>query len=53
MLQFSQATLDQLIAPGGHACACGRTHRMKMDYLRIEPGAVRYIPDALRAVGGA
>ena len=52
MLQFSQATLDQLIAPGGHACACGRTHQMKMDYLRIEPGAVRYIPDALRAVGG-
>ena len=52
MLQFSQATLDQLIDPRGHACACGRTHKVSMDYLRIGPGAVRYLPDALRAVGG-
>ena len=52
MLQFSKATLNQLIVPGGHACACGRVHKMDMDFLRIEPGAVKYIPEALRAVGG-
>ena len=52
MLQFSQATLDQLIAPGGHACACGRTHQVAMDFLRICPGAVDSLPEALKAVGG-
>ena len=52
MLQFSQATLDQLIDPRGHACACGRIHKVSMDFLRIGPGAVRDLPEALRAVGG-
>ncbi|MBQ9196186.1 MAG: sn-glycerol-1-phosphate dehydrogenase [Clostridia bacterium] len=53
MLQFSKATLDQLIVPGGHPCACGRTHQVNMDFLRIEPGAVKYIPEAIQAVGGS
>ena len=54
MIQFSKASLSQLIVPGGYACACcGRTHKVDMDYLRIEPGAVKYIPEALRAVGGS
>ena len=52
MLQYSQATLNQLIQKGGHPCPCGRTHQVNMDFLRIEPGAVRYIPEALAAVGG-
>jgi len=53
MLDFSHASLETLVAKEGHACACGRLHQMAMDYLCIEPGAVRHIPDALRAMGGA
>ena len=33
MLDFSKASLNELIAKGGHACACGRVHRMDMDLL--------------------
>lgn len=53
MIDFSKASLDQLIAPGGHPCACGRTHKVDMAFLRIGPGAVASIPEALRAVGGS
>ena len=52
MLDFAKASLNELIAKGGHACACGRVHRVDMDFLRIEPGAVKYIPEGIRAVGG-
>lgn len=52
MIQFAGASLDTLIQKGGHACTCGRAHEMKMDFLRIGPGAVQAIPDGLRAIGG-
>ena len=39
MIDFSTASLETLIAKGGHDCACGRHHAMNMDYLRIESGA--------------
>ena len=52
MLDFAHATLQQLIDPAGHPCACGRTHKMVMDYLDIAPGAVKRLPEALKAVGG-
>lgn len=51
MINFADASLNTLIAKGGHDCACGRHHEMKMDYLAIEPGAVRHIPEALKAIG--
>ena len=38
MINFADASLNTLIAKGGHDCACGRHHEMKMDYLAIEPG---------------
>lgn len=37
MINFAAASLNTLIAKGGHDCACGRHHEMKMDYLAIEP----------------
>lgn len=52
MIDFSKASLNDLIRKGGHSCACGRQHKMDMDFLRIEPGAVKYIPEAIAAVGG-
>ena len=51
MIQFSHATLEQLIQPQGHACACGRRHSMPMDYLCIAAGAIAKIPEALAAMG--
>ena len=51
MIRFADASLDALIRPEGHACACGRCHSMPMDYLRVGPGAVREIPAALAAMG--
>ena len=52
MIDFSTASLETLIAKEGHDCACGRHHSMVMDYVRIESGAVKYIPDGLKAIGG-
>ena len=52
MIDFSTASLETLIAKEGHDCACGRHHSMVMDFLRIEPGAVKYIPEGLKAIGG-
>ncbi len=53
MINFAQASLDTLIAKGGHECSCGRRHEMAMDFLRIGPGAVQSIPEAIKAVGGS
>ena len=52
MIDFAHASLDTLIAKGGHACACGRVHQVDMDFLCIEPGAVKAIPRGLAAIGG-
>jgi len=52
MIHFADASLETLIQKGGHECGCGRVHSMEMDYLRIESGAVKYIPEGLKAIGG-
>lgn len=46
-MDFSTASLDQLLAKGGHACACGQQHGTELRYLKIGPGAVRSLQDAL------
>lgn len=50
-MNFSSMSPEQLIASGGHQCYCGRYHETGLKYLKIEAGAVRYIPDALRRLG--
>lgn len=49
MIDFSAASLSELVAPGGHDCTCGRHHATQLKYLKIEPGAIRFLPEALRA----
>lgn len=44
-------TLTELIAPEGHACACGRRHTAGLMYLKIGAGAVRLLPEALAKIG--
>ena len=51
MIALSHASLSELTCPEGLACTCGRRHAMPMDYLRIGAGTIRYIPDALQAMG--
>lgn len=53
MKPLNAMTLSELIAPEGHACACGRTHKAGLDYLRIGGGAVRSLPEALEQIGCA
>ena len=50
MIRFAEASLEELIARGGHDCDCGRHHAVEMDYLSIRPGASAEIPAALRAM---
>jgi len=50
---LAEMTLEELIAPDGHACACGREHRVGLKYLKIGQGAVRMLPEALAAIGCA
>lgn len=46
-------SLEELINAGGFDCACGRHHGCGLKYLKIGPGAVQYLVDALKAAGGA
>lgn len=51
MIRFAEASLNNLIQKGGHECACGRRHEMKMEFLRICPGAVFTLPEAMETLG--
>ena len=51
MICFADASLNTLIHPDGHACSCGRRHRVQMEYLSIRSGAVADIPKALETMG--
>jgi len=51
MMDLSTLSFDQLLAKEGHSCSCGHPHSTELQYLKIGPGAVRFLPDALSAVG--
>ena len=51
MKPIEEMTLEELIAPETHACACGRNHGTELVYVKIGRGAVRSLPDALKAAG--
>ena len=51
MIDFSKASLDELLAKEGFDCACGRHHSVVMDYVAIHSGAVKEIPQAFEAMG--
>ena len=44
-------TLEELIRPEGHDCACGHHHGCGLRYFRAVPGAVRFLPEALDQLG--
>jgi glycerol-1-phosphate dehydrogenase [NAD(P)+] len=51
MAQLCDMTISQLLAPEGHACSCGRTHRAGLEILKIGGGALRFLPEVVRELG--
>ena len=52
MKTFAEMTLDEIIREGGWDCeCCGRHHEAGLKYLKVERGAVRYLPEALERCG--
>lgn len=41
----------KLIRPKGFPCTCGRQHAAAIRYLKIGPGVIRLLPEALSALG--
>ena len=50
-MNFSTMSFEQLTRHGGHQCNCGLNHETGLQYLKIESGAVKYLPDALNQLG--
>ena len=48
---FATMTLDELLKEGGWDCDCGKHHSCGLKYLKVERGAVRYLPEALARFG--
>jgi len=48
---FATMTLDELLKDGGWDCGCGKHHSCGLKYLKVERGAVRYLPEALARFG--
>ncbi len=52
MKRFAEMSLDEILKDGGWDCeSCGRHHSAGLTYLKIERGAVRYLPEALERCG--
>lgn len=51
MERFEDMPLEALLRTGGWECSCGRRHAVGLKYLKIARGAVRFLPEALRALG--
>lgn len=51
MDDFSVMTVERLLRSEGWLCACGRRHQAGLQYLKVERGAVRRLPEALSRLG--
>ena len=50
-MQFSELSIEHLIAPAEFPCACGKTHKTPLKFVKIGAGAVNALPEALRVMG--
>ncbi len=50
MTDFSAQSIQELLSREAHSCSCGRSHDTELSYVRIESGAVRYLPEALETL---
>lgn len=51
MSEISSIPAEQLIRAGGFDCPCGKRHKAEIRYLKIGPGTVRLVPEALSTLG--
>ena len=51
MLKFTSAPPQQLIRPEGFDCPCGKHHSANIRYLKIGPGVIRLVSEALETLG--
>lgn len=47
MAFFDEMSIQELLRPEGHACACGRRHETGLKFLRIGQGAIESVPEAI------
>ena len=45
MINFATASLETLLAPEGHDCACGKDHNCPIDFVEIGAGVLPKIVD--------
>ena len=50
MKHLWEMSWEELLAPEGYACSCGRVHRCGLKLLRVGRGAVTALPEALEAL---
>lgn len=50
-MQFSELSIEHLIAPAEFPCTCGKTHKTPLKFVKIGAGAVNALPEALRVMG--
>ncbi|NLD52053.1 MAG: sn-glycerol-1-phosphate dehydrogenase [Clostridiales bacterium] len=51
MRPFADMTLEELIDPRGHACACGQHHAVTLKRVHLGQGALGHLPASLEAIG--
>ena len=51
MAFFDEMSLNELLRPEGHDCACGRRHDTGLRFLRVGPGVIQTVPEAIRFLG--
>ncbi len=47
MAFFDEMSIQELLRPEGHACACGRRHETGLKFLRVGQGAIESVPEAI------
>ncbi|MBE0600303.1 MAG: sn-glycerol-1-phosphate dehydrogenase, partial [Firmicutes bacterium] len=53
MAQLKDMSMAELLAGDGYACSCGRTHRAGLEALHIGGGALRRLPETVKALGSS
>lgn len=50
MNDFAALSIEDLISREWPGCACGRSHATDLQYVKIAPDAIRFLPEALEAL---
>lgn len=48
---FSDMSLAEILAPGGHDCSCGKHHSCELKYLKVGKGVIACLPEGMETIG--